>query len=144
LLADEYDTYANEYMDPHNPRPWPDAEPFRVLKAFWSYIKAGGKLNYGIQKAFITGATPLLLSDSASGANNREDISFSPRTSTICGLTRSDVLGALNVICNNEEEVQKHLRVLIDHAGGYHFCQQRRVEPVFNPAAVLSYLHVSK
>jgi Predicted AAA-ATPase len=131
-------------MDLHNPRPWPDAEPFRVLKAFWSCVRDGSKLNYGLQKAYITGATPLHLSDLARGANDHEDISFSPQISAICGLTRSDVLGALKLICNSEEELQKHLGVLVDHANGYHFCQQRRVEPVFNPVAVLSYLQVSK
>jgi len=141
LLADEYDIYANEYMDPHDPRPWSDSEPFRVLRAFWSSVKAGSKLDYGIQKVYITGVTPFLLSDLV---DSHEDISFSPEISAICGLTRSDVLGALKVICNNEEEVQKHLKVLVYHANGYHFCQQRRVEPVFNTVAVLSYLQVSK
>jgi len=132
LLADEYDAYANEYMDPHDPRSWSDTEPFRVLKAFWSNVKAGKKSYYGIKKAYITGVTPLLLSDLISGANDQENISFSPRISTMCGLTRSDLLGALSVICNNKEEVQKHLGELEHHANGYHFCQERRVEPVFN------------
>jgi len=109
LLADEYDAYANEYMDPHDPRPWSDSEPFRILKAFWTNVKAG-KSRYGIKKVYITGVTPLPMSDHISGANDQENISFSPRVSTICGLTQSDVLGALRVIYNNEEEVQKHLR----------------------------------
>jgi hypothetical protein len=54
------------------------------------------------------------------------------------------VLEALKVICNNEEEVQTHLKELAHHANGYHFCQQRRVEPVFNTQTALSYLQVSK
>ena len=127
-------------MDPHDPRPWSDTEPFRDLKAFWTNVKAGLKSHYGIKRVYITGVTPLLLSDLVSGAN----ISFSPRISTICGLTRSDVLEALRVICNNEEEVQKHLKELQYHTNGYHFCQQRCVEPVFNTQTALSYLEVSK
>src|SRR5947209_15521344 len=119
-------------MDPHDPRSWSDTEPFRVLKAFWSNVKAGLKSYYGIKKVYITGVTPLLLSDLVSGANDQENISFSPRISTICGLTRSDLLGALSLICNKEELVQKHLRELEHHANGYHFCQGRRVETVFN------------
>jgi hypothetical protein len=144
VLADEYDAYANEYMDPHDPRPWSDAEPFRVLKSFWATVKASGSSKYGIRKVYITGVIPLLLSDLVSGANNQENISFSPRISTICGLTRSDVLGALRVVCNNEEEVQKHLKELEHNANGYHFCQQRSVDPVFNTQTALSYLQVSK
>jgi Predicted AAA-ATPase len=144
LLADEYDAYANEYMDLHDPRLWSDTEPYRVLKAFWSNVKAGKKSRYGIRKVYITGVTPLLLSDLISGANNQENISFSPWISTMCGLTRSDLLEALRVICDNEEAVQKHLRELEHHANGYHFCQEQRVEPVFNTQTALSYLQVRK
>jgi Predicted AAA-ATPase len=136
LLADEYDACANEYRI--------NGEPFSVLKAFWSTIKAGCKLSYGIQKEYITGVIPLLLSDLISGADDQENISFIPQMSTICGLTRSGVLGALRVICNDEKEVQKHLKELAHNANGYHFCQQRKVEPVFNTQTALSYLQVSK
>jgi hypothetical protein len=131
-------------MDPHDPRSWSDTVPFRILKTFWSNVKAGGTSDYGIKKVYITGVTPLLLSDLISGANDQENISFSPRLSTICGLTRSDVLEALRVICNTEEEVQKHLKELEKHTNGYHFCQQRSVDPVFNAQTALSYLQVSK
>jgi hypothetical protein len=142
--VDEYDAYANEVMDPYDPRSWSDSEPFGILKNFWTAVKAGKKSDYGIKKAYITGVIPLLLSDLISGANDQENISFNPDFSTLCGLTRSDVLAALRVICNNEEEAQKHLSELVRHANGYHFCQQRSVEPVFNTQTALSYLQVSK
>jgi Predicted AAA-ATPase len=142
LLADEYDAYANEYMDPHDPKSWSNSKPYSILKAFWTNVKAG-KSTYGIQKVYITGVTPLLISDLISGANDQENISFSPRISTICGLTRSDVLEALRIICN-EEDAQKHLRELEYYTNGYHFCQERSVERVFNTQTVLSYLEVSK
>ncbi|KIX09175.1 uncharacterized protein Z518_00254 [Rhinocladiella mackenziei CBS 650.93] len=138
--ADEYDACANDYMDPHNPRLWSDAAPFRLLKAFWASVKTSQRWSYGIKKVYITGVTPLLLSDLVSGANNQENVSFNPLFSTVCGLTRSDVLGALRVICNNEEEVQKHLRELEHNANGYHFCDEQSVEPVFNTHTALSYL----
>jgi hypothetical protein len=143
LLADEYDAYANEYMDPHDSKPWTNSKPFRVLKAFWTNVKAG-KSRYGIRKVYITGVIPLLLSDLISGANDQENITFSPRISTICGLTRSDMLGALRVICSDEGEVQKYLRELEYYTNGYHFCQGRSVERVFNTQTALSYLEVSK
>jgi hypothetical protein len=124
-------------MNPHDPMSWPNTEHFRVLKAFWSNVKAGNKSRHGIQKVYITGVIPLLLSDLISGANDHENISFDSRISTIYGLTRSDVLGALRVICNNEEEVQKH-------TNGYHFCKHRSVEPVFHTQTALSYLEVNR
>src|SRR5436190_22424288 len=123
-------------MNPHDPMSWSNTEHSRVLKSFWSNVKAGKKSRYGIQKVYITGVTPLLLSDLISGANDQQNISFSPRISAICGLTRSDVLEALRVICDNEEEIQKHLEELQHYANGYHFCQERSVEPVFNTQTV--------
>lgn len=143
MLVDEYDAYANEYMDPQNPGLWCGAEPFRTLKSFWATIKAGGSSAYGIRKVYITGVTPLLLSDIISGANNHDNISFRARISTLCGLTQSDVLEALRTICNNEEEAQKHVKKLEHHANGYHFCQEQKVDPVFNTQTALSYLNVS-
>ena len=131
-------------MDSYDPRSWSDSEPFGILKNFWTAVKAGKKSNYGIKKVYITGVTPLLLSDLISGANDQDNISFNPDFSTLCGLTRSDVLGALKVICNNEEEVQKHFKELQHHANGYHFCQEQSVDPVFNTQTALSYLQVNR
>ena len=130
-------------MDPHDPRSWSNTEPFILLKAFWSNVKAG-KSARGIKKVYITGVTPLLLSDLISGGSDQENISFSSQISTICGLTQSDVLEALRIICDDEEEVQKHFKELKRHANGYHFCDERRVDPVFNTQTALSYLQVSK
>jgi len=131
-------------MDPHNLRSWSNTAAAHLLKGFWSTIKAGKKDYYGIDKVYLTGVTPLLLGDLTSGFNEQENISFDPEFSTICGLTQSDVLGALKAICNNEEEVQKRLRELEFYANGYHFCDERIVEPVFNTHSALLYLQVSK
>ncbi|KIX02281.1 uncharacterized protein Z518_08220 [Rhinocladiella mackenziei CBS 650.93] len=140
LLADEYDACANDYMDPHDPLSWSDAEPVRTLKAFWTNVKVGGKAFYGIKKAYITGVTPLLLTGLTSGANDQQNISFNTEISALCGLTQSDVLEALRLI-NKNEEVQEHFRTLED---GYHFCQEQSVELVFNTHTALSYLQVSE
>src|SRR5436190_2069978 len=102
LLADEYDAYANAYMNPHNPRSWSDSNAANLLKGFWSAVKASKEADYGIKKVYMTAVTPLLLSDLTSGANEQEHVSFAPRFSTSCGLTRSDVLGALDVLCNGK------------------------------------------
>src|SRR3954452_11591337 len=130
-------------MDPHNPRSWSTSQSFILLKAFWTNVKAG-KSRHGIKKVYITGVTPLLMNDFISGANDQENISLSPRISTICGLTQPDVLGALRAICENEEEVKKHLGELEHYINGYHFCQERSVKRVFNTQTALSYLEVSK
>ena len=131
-------------MNPHDPGSWSGNKTAELLKGFWSVVKAGKKDYYGIDKVYMTGVTPLLLSDLTSGANEQENTSFDQGFSAMCGLTRSDVLGALEVICNNEEEVQEHLRKLVFYANGYRFCRYQDVEPVFNTQTALSYLQVSK
>lgn len=131
-------------MNPHDPRSWSDTKAARLLKGFWSRVKAGKKYYYGIDKVYMTGVTPLLLSDLTSGSNEQENISFNHEFSTMCGLTRSDILGALEIICNNKEEVQESLRELEFYANGYYFCDYRSVEAVFNTQTALSYLQVSK
>jgi hypothetical protein len=115
-----------------------------ILDQYQSWQKVVRKLYYGIKKVYATGITPLILGDLFGGANDQQNISFSPRMSTICRLTRSDVQEALRVICNNEEEVRKHLKKLQHYANGYHFCRDRRVEPVFNSQTALSYLQSVK
>ena len=143
-MADEYDACANQYMNPHDLRSWSDTKFALLLKDFWSTVKAGKTDYYGIDKVYMTGVTPSLLSDLTSGSNDRQNVIFHSKYSTLCGLTRSDVLEALKVICNDKEEVQNHLVELGFYTNGYHFCEERRVEPVFNTQTALSYLQVSK
>ena len=131
-------------MNPHDLGAWANSELESVLKGFWSAVKSNKDLDYGIKKVYLTGVTPLLLSSLTSGFNEQENLTFDPDFSTICGLTRSDVLGALQVICTNKEEVQERFEELEFYANGYHFCDQQRVETVFNTQTALSYLQVSK
>jgi hypothetical protein len=97
-----------------------------------------------IHKVFITGVTPLLLSDLTGGANDWHNITFDPQYSTLCGLTQSDVLEALKAICNSEDEIEEHFRRLNFYANGYHFSKHQKVEEVFNTKTAVSYLEVSK
>jgi Predicted AAA-ATPase len=100
LIVSQRDSEQAGLQEPSNTTP---QKPFHVLKAFWSTVKDGRKSDYDIKKVYITGVTPLL-SDFTSGVNDHENISPSPQISTICGLTRSDVLGALKAICHRVQE----------------------------------------
>jgi hypothetical protein len=93
-----------------------------------------------IDKVFVTGVTNLSdLTDDMHWHN----FTFHPQYSTLCGVTRSEVLEALNGICKSEEEIQEHLRKLNFYANGYHFCYHQKVEEVFNTMTAISYLDVS-
>ncbi|RPA91673.1 hypothetical protein L873DRAFT_1818968, partial [Choiromyces venosus 120613-1] len=39
LLADEYDAFSNEYMDPHNSQAWAGSAASSLVKGFWATVK---------------------------------------------------------------------------------------------------------
>ncbi|KAF8247351.1 hypothetical protein K440DRAFT_303153 [Wilcoxina mikolae CBS 423.85] len=142
LLADEYDSLANNYMNPTDPLSWSGTEVASNLKSFWSAVKhcMGVNHNRGLKKTFITGVTPLLLTQYSSGFNIAQNISFDPGFSTMCGITKSDVLAALKLVCDDQEKVDQCLRELTFYTNGYHFCGETTVPTVFNTETVIWYL----
>lgn len=128
-------------MNPHNTRLWTRTKAASLLKGFWATVKGMLRLEYGIQKVFMAGVTPLCLADMTSGFNVAMNMSFSPRYSTLCGFTQSDVLKALRLVCQDEKKAQHCLKALAYYANGYHF-SGRPVESVFNPQTALAYLQV--
>ncbi|RPA89845.1 hypothetical protein L873DRAFT_1822113, partial [Choiromyces venosus 120613-1] len=140
LLADEYDAFSNEYMDPHNPQAWAGSAASSLVKDFWATVKDLFDLPYGIQKCYITGISPLSLADSTSGFNISVNMSFEEEVAGLCGLSRADVEEALKRICQSKADVKQHLARLTKYANGYHFCSYRKSEPVFNTDTSLEYL----
>ncbi|KAL0640096.1 hypothetical protein Q9L58_000924 [Maublancomyces gigas] len=145
LMADEYDAFLNEYMDPHNPIPvaWTRSDAASLIRDFWATVKRLMGLRYGIRKCFITGISPLSLVDNTSGFNIAVNLSFEKEVAGLCGLTRADIAAALQVICDSETKAAEHLTQLTKYADGYHFCQNNKVEPVFNTDTSLEYLQHS-
>ncbi|RPA89499.1 DUF1703-domain-containing protein [Choiromyces venosus 120613-1] len=140
LLADEYDAFSNEYMDPHNSQPWAESDASSLVKDFWATVKDNVRLPYGIQKCFITGISPLSLADNTSGFNIAVNMSFEQEVAGLCGLSRADVEGTLERICKSKADVERHLDKLTRYANGYHFCRYEKSEPVFNTDTSLEYL----
>ncbi|RPA90217.1 DUF1703-domain-containing protein [Choiromyces venosus 120613-1] len=140
LLADEYDAFSNEYMDPHNSQPWAESGASSLVKGFWATVKEMVYLPYGIRKCFITGISPLSLADITSGFNISVNISFKKEVAGLCGVSRADVQGALKKICQSKADVKSHLDRLTRYANGYHFCRYEKSEPVFNTDTSLEYL----
>ena len=64
-------------------------------------------------------------------------------TSSLCGLTHSDIQAALEKIFASKADVVTHLEILTRYAKGYHLCSSSKTEPVFNSHTYLEYLQVS-
>jgi len=131
-------------MDPHDRNAWKGSGVAGALKSFWAAVKAATDDQYGINKVFLTGISPLLLTDlSGCGFNIAQNISFLPEFATVCGLTKDDVTNALRLLFKNDEEmVQEHLAKLEKYTNGYHFSNSETVPTVFNPDTVMWYLDV--
>ncbi|KAF9087882.1 hypothetical protein BGX27_002838, partial [Mortierella sp. AM989] len=96
LMADEYDSYSNEYLVPNDNVHWKPprgAEPDSLLKGFWATAKSG--LGRGISKCYITGVSPQPLVDNTPGFNVARYVSWESRLASFCGLTEADVAAAL-------------------------------------------------
>jgi len=142
LLIDEYDAFANRYMDPHNTSSLAGDHATEVLTSFLAAVKYGFSLEYGVKRVFMTGVTPLLLSSYTSGFNIADNVSYLPSLSDFCGLTRSEVSESLEVICNDEGKRLQHLDELAYHANGYLFATGGDTSPVFSTQTTIDYLNV--
>jgi len=91
LFIDEYDNFANEMIA--NRR---EEEYFSItglggfMKTLFKQLKSATKGN-GLDRIYLTGVTPILLSDVTSGDNIRTDIHMLPDFSDLCGFTDSEI-----------------------------------------------------
>jgi hypothetical protein len=94
LLIDEYDNFANEVLTD-------DEAVYREL------VRTAGPLKYlfkwikslmagsGLDRLFITGVSPLVMSDVTSGMNIVENVYLYPELNSLCGFTDPEVRGLL-------------------------------------------------
>ena len=146
LLIDEYDNFANELMMGR----WSAEENHYqailsgegVMKALFKSVKAaaGGQ---GLGRVFITGVSPVAMSDLTSAYNVAENIYLLAQFNTLCGFREAEIDEILSVIaeeCNlTKSEVSGALSMMQTFYNGYRF--SRRAEKlVYNPTLVLYFL----
>ncbi|MCP4111779.1 MAG: AAA family ATPase, partial [Desulfobacteraceae bacterium] len=91
LFIDEYDNFANEMMARRRGNDY-----YRMtgldgfLKTLFKSLKSATE-GLGLDRIFITGVTPVLMSDITSGDNIRTDIHLMPRYADLCGFTKKEL-----------------------------------------------------
>ena len=146
LLIDEYDNFANEVLmsNLHTGRKRYEAmvmgEGF--FKTLFKMIKSAAR-GQGLERVFITGVSPLVVSDMSSGYNVAENLYLLPEFVDLCGFREAEVVDVLTRVCQQcqfsptqQAETLNLMRTFYD---GYCF-SLRRDERIYNPTLVIYFL----
>ena len=143
LLIDEYDNFANELLMVG--RKQTDYERLLYgegeLKRLFKAVKAGAAR--GIDRVFITGVSPVVLSDMTSGYNVGEDIYLKADFNDLCGFTETEIADALEQLATEVTDrdwtPSEALELMRTYYNGYRFAM-RAQERLYNPTLSLYFL----
>jgi hypothetical protein len=146
LLIDEYDNFANEILmgetGANQQRYVSLLRGEGTLKTVFKNIKAAAT-GGGLDRVFITGVSPVVLSDMTSGYNVAKSIYLSPQFDELCGFTETEVRNTIQqVLAHCEQPASEVDTVLADmrqHYNGYRF-STAQPDLVYNPTLALYYL----
>jgi len=127
LFIDEYDNFANEVMAAQlggKDRYATLVHGEGILKTLFKAIKALSS-GQGLDRIFITGVSPVVMSDISSGYNVAKDISFRPEYHDLCGFHAGEVAGVLGEIGEEcglaDTQVAEALAMMRTFYNGYRF-----------------------
>jgi hypothetical protein len=111
------------------------------LKRLFKAVKAGAAR--GIDRVFITGVSPVALSDMTSGYNVAEDIYLDEAFNDLCGFTETEIADALEQLATEVEDRDwtpaVALELMRTYYNGYRFAMRAR-ERLYNPTLSLYFL----
>ena len=96
----------------------------------------------GVERLFLTGVTPLVLSDLTSGINMAKSVSLEESLSSLCGFTEREVRGLLERIAERrggDISVDEALAMMRTWYNGYSFAPEAPPE-VYNPTLAIYFL----
>ena len=143
LLIDEYDNFANDVLMAK--REQVDYERLLYgegeLKRLFKAVKAGA--GRGIDRVFITGVSPVVLSDMTSGYNVGEDIYLKAAFNDLCGFTEAEIAAVLERLAAEGQRgtwsPAEALDLMRTFYNGYCFSEDGR-ERLYNPTMSLYFL----
>ena len=142
LLIDEYDNFANTVMMGVQSKKNKYAALIHdegVLRTLFKVIKASTS-SVMFDRVFITGVSPVVLSDITSGYNIAKNIYFKPGFNDLCGFRENEVHGVIEqlaVKCGfGAEKIDNALGLMKTYYNGYLFAVGSD-EYVYNPTLCL-------
>ena len=149
LLIDEYDNFANElmmgiYQGARKSRYQAILSGEGCMKALFKVIKATAGTR-GLGRVFITGVSPVVMSDLTSAYNVAENIYLQSQFNALCGFREGEIGEVLSEIARecqlSGSQVDEALSMMRTFYNGYRF-SRRTEELVYNPTLALYFLKV--
>ncbi len=145
LLIDEYDNFANEVLMSARGDSQVRYEALLygegALKAIFKAVKAASA-GAGLDRTFITGVAPVVLSDLSSGYNIAQNIYLEPALNPLCGFTEAEVTAQVAQIkrtCASALPLAEPETMLRNFYNGYRFSPDA-AELIYNPTLALYFL----
>jgi hypothetical protein len=149
LLIDEYDNFANELMLNKTISNTNENDPYTLfvkkdgpLKTLFKALKSGTNRD-GFDKTFITGVSPVVMSDITSGYNIAKNRYLDIRFHRLCGFTSEEVQQCIKEIVSEcdlaKDMADKTYEMMKTYYNGYRFCDEAN-EYLYNPTLCLYFL----
>jgi len=150
LLIDEYDNFANEIMMGSQEAGKARYESLLygegALKTVFKVIKSATK-GLGLDRIFITGVSPVVMSDITSGHNIAENIYLYPEFHELCGFTEAEIAQPLDILiaqgCLPADKREEALDMMRTFYNGSRFTYYKTPGAdtfVYNPTLVIYFL----
>ena len=142
LLVDEYDNFANDVLMTGRKQEYYEALLYGegLLKTVFKAVKAaaGGQ---GLDRVFITGVSPVVLSDMTCGYNVGESIYLTAVFNDLCGFTETEIAAVLADLSTPDGpwSVADALDLMRTFYNGYRFSEDAPGR-VYNPTLSLYFL----
>ena len=144
LLIDEYDNFANEVLMAERSgsqnRYQTLLQGEGLFKTVFKSVKAAAG-GLGLDRVFITGVSPVALSDMTSGYNVGEDIYLLAQFNDLCGFTETEVATVLRQLREEggDWSPEGALATMRTFYNGYRFSEDA-TESLYNPTLSLYFL----
>ncbi len=146
LLIDEYDNFANEILMSALGANQQHYESLLrgtgALKTVFKAVKAAAA-GGGLDRVFITGVAPLVMTDLSSGYNVAQSIHLAPQFADLCGFTEAEITSALKEVvvgCGlSESAAAESLAQMRLYYNGYRFAEGQ-ADLIYNPTLTLYFL----